>query len=245
MADSSSLVAHVDSGKVTFEGLKAYAPPEATPTWKPISHYELVGVLKDKLADRGYSVAREEYAVSKNGAKLFGIMDLQNELVSGVGKSIGFRHANDKSMGLDIVAGGWVFVCDNMALCGKTTVVKHKHTWGLNIGFSIHKGLVTTDEQSKHFARGIERASGSSLTPEGAGSLLASMLYRGVITHQVFQQAYELYFQRALDSDEFPDCQPRTVWALHNAFTRVLKEASMGKRFRTTIDISKELGIWN
>ena len=104
--DTSTLLSHVESGKVTYEQLKAYMPPAATSTWKPIAHYVLIDALRDKLTSRGYTIDREEFAVSKNGAKLFGVMDLDSELVPGVKKSVGFRHANDKSMALEVVAGG-------------------------------------------------------------------------------------------------------------------------------------------
>jgi hypothetical protein len=63
----------------------------------------LVDTLKNQINS---SIAREEYAVSNNGFKLFGVLDLKSELVPGVGKSMGVRHGNDKQMAIQIVAGG-------------------------------------------------------------------------------------------------------------------------------------------
>jgi hypothetical protein len=60
-------------------------------------------------------------------------MDLESELVPGMGKSLGFRHGNDKQMAIQIVAGGCVFVCDNMSLYGSTVVLKAKSTHGASI----------------------------------------------------------------------------------------------------------------
>jgi len=93
---SGTLVAHCDSGKVPYEQLKDYPVPEATGRWKPIAHLELVDTLKNQI-NSNYRIVREEYAVSNNGFKLFGVLDLESELVPGVGKSIGFRTATTSS----------------------------------------------------------------------------------------------------------------------------------------------------
>jgi hypothetical protein len=68
-------------------------------------------------------------------------MDLESELVPGMGKSLGFRHGNDKQMAIQIVAGGRVFVCDNMSLYCSMVVLKAKHTWGFNLDQRITLGL--------------------------------------------------------------------------------------------------------
>jgi hypothetical protein len=67
---SGTLIAHVDSGKVPYEKLGQYSVPEATGRWKPIAHLELVDTLKNQI-NCNYRIAREEYAVSDNGFKLF------------------------------------------------------------------------------------------------------------------------------------------------------------------------------
>jgi hypothetical protein len=130
---SGTLIAHVDSGKVPYEKLGEYPVPEATGRWKPIAHLELVDTLKNQI-NSNYRIAKEEYAVSNNGFKLFGVLDLESELVPGVGKSIGFRHGNDKQLAVQIVAGGRVFVCDNMMLHGSLVILRAKHTWGFHLG---------------------------------------------------------------------------------------------------------------
>jgi hypothetical protein len=130
---SGTLIAHCDSGKIPYEKLSEYPVPEATSRWKPIAHLELVDTLKNQI-NSNYRIAPEEYAVSNNGFKLFGVLDLESELVPGVGKSIGFRHGNDKQLAM---AGGRVFVCDNVSLSGSMIVLKAKHTWGFNLGSRI------------------------------------------------------------------------------------------------------------
>jgi hypothetical protein len=137
---NSTLVAHLDSGKVSYEKLGQYPVPEVTGRWKPIAHLQLVDTLKNQI-NSNYRIAKEEYAVSNNGFKLFGVLDLESELVPGVGKSIDFRHGNDKQLAIQIVAGGRVFVCDNMMLHGSLVILKAKHTWGFHLEQRITLGL--------------------------------------------------------------------------------------------------------
>jgi hypothetical protein len=133
---SSTLVAHCGARKVTRDQLMVIPVPEGTRTHQPLSHYEIVEVLEEALSFRYLKVVRDEYAVSSDGMKMFGVMDL-NEEFSGCRFSIGLRNANDKSMRLALTAGYRVFVCDNMAFSGDFTPLLHKHTRNLELRDSI------------------------------------------------------------------------------------------------------------
>jgi hypothetical protein len=49
--------------------------PAATATHKPIPHITVVEKLMEALSFRQIGVVREEYAVSYDGMKMFGVMD--------------------------------------------------------------------------------------------------------------------------------------------------------------------------
>src|SRR5213596_3965448 len=115
------------NGKITRAELHQIPAPEATPTHQPIPHYRIVDALLETLGFRHIQVTREEYAVSPDGMKMFGVLDLEQG-VMGVNFSIGVRNSNDKSMRLAMTVGYRVFVCDNMAFQGDFTPVLAKHT---------------------------------------------------------------------------------------------------------------------
>jgi hypothetical protein len=240
---SGALIAHVDSGKVPYEKLGEYPVPEATGRWKPIAHLELVDTLKNQI-NSNYRIAREEYAVSHNGMKLFGVLDLASELVEGMNKSIGFRHANDKSLSIQIVAGSRVFCCDNLTLSGDLIVLKAKHTWGFNLGNRITLGLEKWEKDIVVFRNNVLDLTLREINDRDAQALLAKVLYDGTITFQTFKVAYDLYFQRAVVTpDQYPDCAPRTEWGLHNALTRAFKLSTPNVQFNSTVAIGQEFGI--
>jgi hypothetical protein len=97
-----------------------------------VPHCDIVQALSETLSFRHLSIVREEYAVSLDGMRMFGVMDLEMEF-GGVRFSIGMRNANDKSMRLALTVGYRVMVCDNMAFMGDFTPVMHKHTRRLDL----------------------------------------------------------------------------------------------------------------
>lgn len=245
MEQTAQLIAHVDSGKVSYAQLAEYVPPPSTRHWRPVAHKELVDTLKDRLEARQLEIVREEYAVSHNGLKLFGVMDLKGDLVPGVGRSIGFRHANDKQIALHTVAGGRVFVCDNMALHGSLTVLKQKHVWGFNLKNLIERGLDSYHRNSEKFADGIRRMAETVINDEKAQAILSKALFDGTITFQTFKVAYDTYFNKApIQPDAYADSAPRSIFGLHNALTRALKLSTPNVQFNSTIELTRELGVW-
>ncbi len=57
------------------------------------------------------------------------------------GLGLDFRHGNDQSMSLHLVAGTRVFVCDNLTLSGDMIVLRRKHTKGLSLRDEVRAGI--------------------------------------------------------------------------------------------------------
>ena len=64
--------------KLTRDELSRVETPAATATHKPIPHIAVVEKLIEALSFRQIGVVREEYAVSADGMKMFGVMDLSS-----------------------------------------------------------------------------------------------------------------------------------------------------------------------
>ena len=118
--DQVQLLAHCGSNKITRDELTLIPTPEGTQTYQPLAHRQIVDALLEALMFRHISVVRDEYAVSEDGMKMFGVLDLETTF-EGCRFSIGVRNANDKSMRLAMTVGYRVFVCDNMAFHGDFT----------------------------------------------------------------------------------------------------------------------------
>ena len=92
------------TGKITRQELQLVPVPPGTSTHQPLSHYEIVQALLETLGFRRIEVVRDEYAVSHDGMRMFGVLDLELG-ITGVRFSIGIRNANDKSMRLAMCIG--------------------------------------------------------------------------------------------------------------------------------------------
>src|SRR5207244_2502868 len=112
-------LSYANSQLINRADLSHIPPPPATSTWKPIAHYDLVQAIDRQLAVRDIRIVKEQFAVQRDGLRLFGVLELE---VPGPDPSdqyrfaMGIRTANDRSEALSIVAGAKVFVCDNLAL---------------------------------------------------------------------------------------------------------------------------------
>src|SRR5882672_3352860 len=136
----ATLVAHCGTTKVSHNELKMIPAPEGTSTFKPIPHYEVVDAVVEALSFRYISVVRDEYAVSPDGMRMFGVLDLETAF-DGCRFAIGIRNANDKSMRLALTVGYRVFVCDNLAFQGEFTPVLAKHSKNFSIPDSLSIGV--------------------------------------------------------------------------------------------------------
>src|ERR1017187_7253368 len=90
--------------KLTREELARVATPAATATHKPIPHIAVVDKLIEALSFRQIGVVQEEYAVSADGMRMFGVMDLSSGF-DGCRFAIGLRNSHDKSFRLSVTIG--------------------------------------------------------------------------------------------------------------------------------------------
>ncbi len=229
--NGSTLVAHCGARKVTREELKELPVPEGTKTHQPLSHFGIVEVLEEALSYRSLSVVKDEYAVSQDGMKMFGVMDLNAEFFE-CRFSIGLRNSNDKSMRLALTAGYRVFVCDNMAFSGDFTPLFHKHTRNLELRDSI---LIAVDRIHRGF-EGLESSvkamNAHSLTDNDAKLLIyEAFMDRGIkgIPRAMMPVVHDHYFEPGDKA-----FLPRNMWSLSNAFTSAFKTLAPIKQFETT-----------
>ena len=74
--EQSQLLAHCGTRKLTRDELKAVPTPEGSSTHRPVPHCQIVEGLAETLSFRHIGVVRDEYAVSQDGMKMFGVLDL-------------------------------------------------------------------------------------------------------------------------------------------------------------------------
>lgn len=230
MDETNRLLACAGTSKIGREQLAAIAAPAATDTHKPIAHIDIVREIETALSFRHIGIRSEEFAVSGDGMRMFGLLTLDAEFAAG-SFALGLRNANDKSMRLGMVAGYSVTVCSNMMFAGEFKPVLAKHSKNVDMQEVIALGVDRVHRNFSSIERNVDDWQSRLLDDRLAKSVildaftdkglnLPASLLRAV-THHYFEPEY----------DEF---RPRSMWSLSNAFTSGFKELKPVRQFQTT-----------
>jgi hypothetical protein len=228
------LLAHCGTNKLNREQLAIIPAPEGTDTYQPLAHSNIIEALLETLAFRHISVVRDEYAVSDDGMKMFGVLDLETTF-EGCRFSIGVRNANDKSMRLAMTVGYRVFVCDNMAFHGDFTPVLAKHSKHFSLVDAVSIGVDRMQRSFEPMRRQVETWKGSLIQDDAAKLLIYRAFVEGQLEapKHLARRVHELYFNPTVE--EFA---PRTLWSLENSFTSAFKELDPFPQFRVTAKLA-------
>jgi Domain of unknown function (DUF932) len=212
----ADLISHCGTDKVDRAFLERLTTPERTDTFQPIAHKVLVDAVEESLAFRHISLTQSEFAVSKDGMKMFGLLQVNSEY-EGVQFAIGLRNANDKSMSLGMVAGYRVFVCDNLALSGDFNPLQAKHSKNLNLVEAISMGIDRIQRHWDPLRSAITQKMETALTDDEAKLAIYNYFTKGGPV-SLFKTVHREYFEPS-----YEDFKPRTVWSLENAITTGIK----------------------
>ena len=233
------LLAHCGSSKITREELKLIPTPEASATHQPIPHNQIVEALVEGLSFRHISAIREEYAVSSDGMKMFGVLDLETTF-DGCRFSVGIRNSNDKSMRLAVTVGYRVLVCDNMAFHGDFTPVLAKHSKHFSLVDVLSIGIDRIQRNFEPMKKQVEAWKGTRIPDESAKLVIYRAFVQGEldVPKHLARRVHDLYF-----NPEIEEFAPRTTWSLSNAFTSAFKELDPIPQFRATAKLASFLEL--
>jgi hypothetical protein len=236
--DQGQLLAHCGSNKITREQLQIIPAPEGTDTHRPIAHHTIVEALLEALAFRHISVVRDEYAVSEDGMKMFGVLDLETAF-EGCRFSIGIRNSNDRSIRLAMCVGYRTFICDNMAFQGDFSPVLAKHSKNFNLIDAVSVGVDRMQRNFEPMRRQIDIWRSSQIADQEAKLVIYQAFVEGELEapKHLARRVHDLYF-----NPQFEEFAPRTRWSLSNAFTSAFKELDPIPQFKATAKLAPFLG---
>jgi hypothetical protein len=226
---------HSRSNLVGRQELLGLPVPEATRTHVPIPHADVVAALVQSLGYRNIEVVKDEYALTPDSMRMFGIMTVNVEH-SGVRLALGIRNSHDKSFSLAITVGFKVFVCDNLMFNGDfQAVLARKHTKHFDLADTIALGVERMQRGFAPMGREIDAWREHSLTDSLARNVIyAAFIEDGMpIPKHLAKVVHEHYFAPA-----YPEFEPRTMWSLQNAFTSAFKELEPIPQIKATAKLA-------
>lgn len=235
--EPSTLISY--DGKLDRQTLALVPTPPATDTHRPVPHHEVINALVETLGFRHIGVHKEEYAVSKDGMKMFGLMELETTF-QGCRFALGIRNSHDKSMRLAMTVGYRVFVCENMAFNGDFEPVLAKHSKHFNILNSLSIGVDMMQRNFEPMVRAVDRWRETQLTDVSTKLLIYQAFIEGNldVPRHLARDVHDLYFNPTIE--EF---QPRTLWSLSNAFTSSFKQLDPIPQFKATAKLGEFLKL--
>jgi uncharacterized protein Usg len=195
----------------------------------------LVNSILESLSFRHINVVKEEYAVSADGMKLFGCLDLET-MGDGFRFSLGLRNANDKSMRLGLVVGVRILVCDNLAFQGDFEPLLSKHTKKFELNSALAVGMEQMQRHFKPMAQAIDRWRQHQITDDFA----KLTIYRAFVEDNLDAPKH---LARVIHDEYFnpkhEEFAPRTLYSLQNGFTSAFKQLDPIPMYRATASLGK------
>ncbi len=221
--------------------------PEATATWHPLSHAQVIDSLEAEFDKRNINIVKRSFALAKGkfngievpGARLFAEFIAEEEGNS-YARAYGLRNSIDQSMPVNLCGGENVMVCGNMCFNGDF-MVSHKHTSQIEtvmpslLGEAIDSYTSAFGERQKQ----IEHWNTIEVDQQLADHVIMSARRaRALVAANIEPINDEFWNPRHTDFKE------PTLWNLHNAYTEIQKtrKADPNVVADETIKFSRVLG---
>jgi hypothetical protein len=226
----TNLVLHCGARAIDRTGLAAIPCPEPTETWHPISHIHLVNEVDRALAASNMKITNEAFGVSEDGAKMFGLMQVENCIVTkDYAYVIGLRGATDKSLSRGLAVGSSVFVCDNLAFSSEIVMHRKQTKFILNdLPLMVDTAIGQLSARWNDQAKRIEYYKNTVIKLRDAAYLLMEM------AGDVFpiQKIGDIYNE--FKNPRHTEFGKENLWAMFNSVTEFLKPR----------ENSKASGLW-
>lgn len=231
-----SLLLHTGASPIDYAGLRALTMPEATASHVPIAHHRVVDLIKGSLAMFGHEVTTENYGVTEDGMRFFGLLSLRSTY-GGYEDTVALRNSHDKKFPIGVGFGGRVFCCDNLSFIADH-VIKRKHTANAKrdlpglVGELIEPLAIEREKQHQTFLTYQK----TPIRDWQADHAIMSMYRQGIIGLQRIADVEE-----AWQKPPFEEWGDRTAWRLFNATTyaltgRVVENTDVTPRLHKIID---------
>lgn len=216
----ANLVLHCGASAVARTRVAGVPTPKPTLTWQPIPHTVLIDQVQLALSGAGLRVVGQAHSLTHDGSRYFGLLEVRNGAVHpDYTWVLGLRNSHDKSIPAGLVAGGSVFVCDNLSFSGEIKITrKHTRFILLDLPRLIGGAVERLIGEFRHQDQRIAVYKGKTVTDRSAHDLIIRSVDAGACTNRQIPAVLKAW--REPPHDEFA---PRNLWSLFNSFTEVQK----------------------
>lgn len=215
-----NLMLHCGTHAVERDVIDMAPTPDATESWVPIPHNELLDRTETVVKLGRMQIVNEAHGLSDDGNRYFGLLQVTNgHSADDYDLVIGLRNSHDKTFSAALCLGAGVFVCDNLSFSGEVKLAR-KHTRFImrDLPHVISRAVgMLADHRQKQDER-IAAYKQCPISDRRTHDIVINALDCGAIPASKIPHVLREY--RNPQHEEF---RRRTVWSLFNSFTEVLK----------------------
>lgn len=218
---------------MTEEQIRQIPIPDATNTYAPVSHSNIIDAVQENLDKSGLSIVNKTYNGNGNGEQLIGMYRV-NQGNEEMGMMIAFRNSYDKSMACGFAAGTEIFVCSNGMITGEISMYR-KHT-GTVINEIDNKIIQSINSLENYFnILNYDRENMKNI--EINKRVTAELLGRMYIEENLINSTQLNIIKRELISPTFEEFNNSSAWDFYNHCTYSLKKSSAMNMMQDHINI--------
>jgi len=232
------LILHCGAERVERDALRNVATPDPTSSWRPVPHYDVAELVAGTAQARGYSILKEEYGLTPDGRKMFGVLRFAAVGNPEYIRALGIRNSHDKRFALGLVAGCAICVCDNLLFQSSETVIHRKHTSGIEIGGLVDRAFDGLGGRYERLDGDIGRLKETGIGHDAARLEVVDAAERGAIPSQDILPVLREFMEPRHAEFALP-----TRWSLYNAFTEVAKKYSPARADKCYRTLALQFGL--
>ena len=229
----------MEEGKfVTRDEVARIDTPCSTATWHPVSHLDVIESVAHAVKAHGWNIEGEKYGLATDGLKLFGVMEISSSSSPDWHRCIGIRNSHDKSLAVGLTAGIVVCVCSNLAF-GGTTVIKRRHTTGIDLVALIDRAVASLEDDFLTTETVCEDLKDIYLKDDDeARSSIVRAAELGVINSCDILPVFREF--KSPSHEEFAE---PTRWSLLNSMTEIVKKYSPRRLDYSYLALNRAFGL--
>ena len=229
----------MEEGKYVGRGeIARVDTPSSTISWKPVPHIDVIDAVTKVIKAHDWEIEGEKFGLAREGQKMFGVMEISRSSSPEWHRCIGIRNSHDKSFAVGLSAGIVVCVCTNMAF-GGTTVIKRRHTSGIELSQLIDRAVASLEDDFLTTETVCEDLKDVYLEDDDeARSCIVRAAELGVINSSDILPVYREFKEPSHEEFREP-----TRWSLLNAFTETVKKYSPQRVDHSYLALNRAFGL--
>ena len=211
--------------------------PEATASWKPVPHSEVIDAVTDVVKAHRWTILDEQYGLARDGQRMFGMIRINKSSSMEWSRCIGIRNSHDRTIAVGLSAGISVHVCSNLCF-GGSTVLKRRHTSRIELNGLVLEAVNALELEFLTLENVAEELKIDELNDDEVRASLVVAAERQAIPSCDILNVWKEF--KHPQHEEFSE---PTRWSLLNAFTETAKKYSPARADQCYRSLTRLFGL--